>query len=1055
MVISLPILILVVVLTLTISFEFLNLVIWRVQIQDQPSLWLVAWLMASAIFVFCRLLQYAPLSDRMYVLVPRILLTAGYSLAWVGYEFSNAFISFRPRRWERALIISLVGLIILLLWTSNLILTDQVITRVVTFGGAFHGVESGVLYLPASILILGVGAVPPCRLIRAQVPYKRESCLMAVGFVFVILFSLSDFVAIGLDLVWIRLSDYSYLPVAIFFSIIQVQRFGQLYRGMEVMVRERTAELRQTNETLRAEINDRKQDEKYIKEREDQYRRLVEHSPYGIVIHIQGKLAYANPTAVRLIGAKNLEEVLGRSIMDFVHPDSRPAVLQRLGEMVEGKEVPLLQEKFVCLDGSVIDVEVVGYPLTYQNQPAVQVVFQDITERKQIEGEIRRQADEMTLLYETTHDLVIKQDLPQLLNSIVERAVGLLKASSGGLYLCDPVQRQVRCVVSYNTLRDYTGNVLKYGEGAAGLVAETGEPLIIVDYRIWEGRAALYEQDQPFISLLSVPIRWQDRVIGILHVLENIKPRTFTQEELQVLTLFANQAAIAVENSRLFEFEQRRHQETAAIVEVGRDISASLQLDVVLERIASHAKELLSGETSAVYLVEQPKPILRAIAAIGPDTEEIKQDPLTIGEGILGNIAVRKTGEIVNNSTADERGITIKGTIDLPYEHLMGVPVLSRDQLTGLIAVWRQGIGREFNSADLDFLTSLAQQAAIAIENANLFEREKNRRLEAETLRDAAQKITATLDQAQAIQLILDQLYKVVPYESASVQLLREGYLEVIGGQGWPDPSAVLGSQFPIPGENPNTVVVLERCPLILGNAPEEYSLFNGPPHNYIQSWLGVPLVVRDRVIGMFAVDHSQPDFFRDTDAQLVNAFAGQAAIAIENACLYAEVQSLAIIDELTGLNNRRGLFKLGQQEMERAARFKYQLAVLFLDIDRFKLINDTYSYSVGDQALRQLAKCLRANLREFDLAGRYGGEEFVVLLPEVNLQTANEVAERVRHSVEMMRIQTDKGDTNITVSIGVCQKTESLPDLDALIYYAGQALHLAKEAGRNRVAVI
>lgn len=640
---------------------------------------------------------------------------------------------------------------------------------------------------------------------------------------------------------------------------------------------------------ITTDITERKRTEETIMENEGRYRRLVEHSPYGVVIHIQGQVVYGNPTAVTLIGAKTLDEMLGKPVIDIVHPDSRPAVIQRLREMSEGKEVPLLQEKFICFDGRVIDVEVIAYPFSYQNKPAVQVVFNDVTERKRAETAILKQAETMTTLYETTRDLVVVRDLSTLLQTIVERAARLLNASGGGLYLCEPEQNRVRCVVSYNTLRNYTGTVLKYGEGAAGRVAETGEPLIVDDYRIWDERAHIYEQDRPFISLLSVPIRWQDRVTGVIRVLENAVPRVFTQADLQVLTLFANQAAIAIENVRLFESEQHRIQEAAVIAEVSRDISASLHLEDVLERIATNAKKLLQAETSAVYLLESKKTTLRAIAAIGPDADEIKGDPLIIGEGILGNIALQKVGEIVNDTVQNPNAIIIKGTENIPDEHIMGVPVLSESRLTGLIAVWRRGETREFRAAELDFLSNLAQQVGVAIENARLFEAEQHRRQEADTLRQAAQRITSTLDQEQAIQLILEQLAKVVQYESASVQLLRDGYLEIVGGQGWPDPSVVLGMRFPIPGDNPNSIVVLERRPVALRSASEDFSPFNTPPHSHIRSWLGVPLIVRDHVIGMFAVDHSQPDYFTQADVEMVNAFAGQAAITIENTRLFEE----------------------------------------------------------------------------------------------------------------------------------------------------------------------
>jgi HD-GYP domain-containing protein (c-di-GMP phosphodiesterase class II) len=246
------------------------------------------------------------------------------------------------------------------------------------------------------------------------------------------------------------------------------------------------------------------------------------------------------------------------------------------------------------------------------------------------------------------------------------------------------------------------------------------------------------------------------------------------------LTLFANQAAIAIENSRLLEFEQRRRQEAAAIVEVGRDISASLQLDVVLDRIAMHARNLLHAVTSAVYLAEPSSTLLKAIAAIGPDAEEIKQDTLQLGEGILGNIALQREGEIVNDSYNDPRGITIKGTENSVTEHLMGVPILSRDHLSGLIVVWREGEENEFNAEDLDFLTSLAQQVAIAIENARLFEDTRLRLTELEILQRIASALRMAQTPDQAFPIILDQLISLLHFGSACIELVEPESGEIV-----------------------------------------------------------------------------------------------------------------------------------------------------------------------------------------------------------------------------------------------------------------------------------
>ncbi len=342
----------------------------------------------------------------------------------------------------------------------------------------------------------------------------------------------------------------------------------------------------------------------------------------------------------------------------------------------------------------------------------------------------KRRREEAEILYNTTRDLVMERDLSALLQVIVERAAGIISAPSAAIYLSEPENRQVRCVVSYNTPQEHVGTILKFGEGAGGIVAETGQPLIVEDYRTWQGRAPIYEDERPFISILTVPMRWQGDVIGVLQIMDNTKVRSFTDEELRMVNLFANQAAMAVQNARLFKETSQRAQEAAVIAEVGRDISETLQLDVTLEQIAAHAKKLFRARTCAVYLPVPETSRLVAIAALGPFAEEIKADPINLGGSVLGWIALNRRGEIVNNIGNDPRAVLVPGTEDIPIEHLMGVPVLRQDQLEGLIAVWRVGEGQEFTSGDLDFLTSLAGQVGVAIQNARLFENLQGSNLE-------------------------------------------------------------------------------------------------------------------------------------------------------------------------------------------------------------------------------------------------------------------------------------------------------------------------------------
>jgi PAS domain S-box-containing protein len=244
---------------------------------------------------------------------------------------------------------------------------------------------------------------------------------------------------------------------------------------------------------------------------------------------------------------------------------------------------------------------------------------QEITERKRAEVDLRRSTNELTALQATVLDISSPHSLPKLLNLIVERAASLLDASSGGLYLVEPEQRKVRCVVSYKTKSDFTGTLLDFGVGAAGHVAETGQPLIIDDYSKWAGRALLYEEKQPFQAMMSAPMLWQGKVSGVIHLLRDGVSKKFTQEELNLLLLFANHAAVAVENARLFSLLD---QELTERVQAEEALQAS---EKQLRRITDNMFDVISeidAQGNILYASPSHKWIL------GCDPEEILGQPI-------------------------------------------------------------------------------------------------------------------------------------------------------------------------------------------------------------------------------------------------------------------------------------------------------------------------------------------------------------------------------------------------------------------------------------------
>jgi len=204
---------------------------------------------------------------------------------------------------------------------------------------------------------------------------------------------------------------------------------------------------------------------------------------------------------------------------------------------------------------------------------------------------------------------------------------------------------------------------------------------------------------------------------------DEIANRTWSEDEQLLVKQVTDQLSLALENARLFQETQRRAQEMTALAEVGREISATLDLQTVLERITIYASDLLNATSAAAYIPNGKGETWSAIAAVGLDAKEIMNDSVNRGEGILGKIVMQQNGAIMNNVDQISDGLMIAGTnrVDA-FEHLMGSPVLSGNQVTGLLAIWRTGEGREFSKTELEFLTNLSRQTAIAIQNARLFQ---------------------------------------------------------------------------------------------------------------------------------------------------------------------------------------------------------------------------------------------------------------------------------------------------------------------------------------------
>ena len=251
---------------------------------------------------------------------------------------------------------------------------------------------------------------------------------------------------------------------------------------------------------------------------------------------------------------------------------------------------------------------------------------------------------------------------------------------------------------------------------------------------------------EPALSAIFAPLMVGDDVLGVISLQNLDREYAFDERDVSLLTTIAASLAVAIENARLYGETRRRGDEMAALADVGREMSATLELSVVLELIADRAQTLLNADTSAVFLPEDDGENYRAVVALGDIAEAVRADVVERGKGILGDVLNTGQAEVINNTSADPRAITIPGTEDEDEDdRLMAAPLIARGRVAGIMAVWRSENQDDFTAADLSFLVGLAGQAAIAIENARLFSEGQEARASAEQANEAKSSFLAAM----------------------------------------------------------------------------------------------------------------------------------------------------------------------------------------------------------------------------------------------------------------------------------------------------------------------
>lgn len=497
----------------------------------------------------------------------------------------------------------------------------------------------------------------------------------------------------------------------------------------------------------------------------------------------------------------------------------------------------------------------------------------------------------------------------------------------------------------------------------------------------------------------------------------------------------------------VFGYRQRLH-------EISLAIAGGLDLHQTLRSLVRLAIELTGADAGSIPLYDSKGDRLIQTHVINLDDPTIR-NPIHRGTGAIWEIIDHGRHIIINAYPTHPRAIP--SLVATGVQAVLGVPLRANHETLGVLNLYHLTPGKQFSPQDAEMVEIMGQQAGIAIQNARLYQAALDEAERRHQLYAAGVEMGAALELEALYESIHRAIARLMRCDICVIGLYHEEreeceYVYCVDSQGrWPS------GMLPIDRGMLGYVISHRLSLRITHNDPETEAMFHAEPfgegEDTSRSIVATVLSVGDRVLGAISAQSAEPDSYSAGDLTYLEMLATTAAIAIQNARLFRQVQQLATVDTLTGVPNRRSFFTLATRELERAARYLKPLSVIMLDVDHFKTVNDTYGHLVGDQVLQGVARRCRESLRDVDVLARYGGEEFVILLPETGQAHALQVARRLQQLMNAAPIPTDAGPVMISISLGVASSSLQHPtNLDQLLDRADRAMYQAKRAGRNQV---
>jgi diguanylate cyclase (GGDEF)-like protein len=355
---------------------------------------------------------------------------------------------------------------------------------------------------------------------------------------------------------------------------------------------------------------------------------------------------------------------------------------------------------------------------------------------------------------------------------------------------------------------------------------------------------------------------------------------------------------------------------------------------------------------------------------------------------------------------------------------------------------------REFSKSEIAQVAILANQAAVAIENARLYTQVEQKIRDISISYKISQTLISTLDLDTLLSKILNEIKSSFGYLNAAILLVDEktSNLHIKAAKGYPEKIMKIKLKIGADGITGYAAAKGKTCYVPDVSKDKRYVL--GIPD--AKSEVAIPLKIGNRIIGVLDVESNEYDAFDEWEIKLLSSIAAQIANAIEKSRLYEETKMLSLTDPLTGLPNRRYFDMMIDAELRRSERYNRPFALLLIDLDNFKKYNDRNGHLAGDRVLIEYAKAMKSSIRDIDFICRYGGDEFIAVLPETDELFARAVAERIRKNAEK-----EGKKSKISLSIGIALYPLDGDDKTHLVMISDKACYRAKKGGGNCVRVV